>query len=612
MRNKGRKIAVLIIFVAVGIAVFQLAQKGYRNHITEIVFVAAPVALALGYLCCTAISSFVKSAKHRREEGVVKADLVAEELRDYNARLEGKVGKLKAKLSEANLKLKASAALSSSPQNELHQHIKHLNCLYGLSKLIERPRIPLSQIFEETVNLICNAHQYPDLTCARITFDGIQYETDNFKKTESSQYAQLNVHGKKAGDVEVYYLGDKTQCDEGPFIQEERDLLGAVAEHLGRIASRKQTEDKLRLFRNLIDQSNDCILVIEPKWGRFLDANGRACDSLGYTREELLCMTVKDVDERIPDDFSWAKHIEEVRSKGYIVLEGMHKRKDHGRFPVETNFNFISFGKEDYIIAVTRDITERKQAEENRAKSTNKRVESINQELKDFAYVVSHDLKAPLRGIRTLADWLSTDFADKLDENGKEQMNLLLVRVERMHSLINGVLQYSRVGRVKEEETQVNLNELITDVIDMVAAPENMTITVENELPVLGCEKTAIVQVFQNLLSNAVKYIDKPKGQIQIGCVEETDFWKFSVTDNGPGIEEKHFERIFRIFQTLSPRDELESTGIGLTVVKKILELHGGRVWVESKMGEGTTFFFTLPKSRKEVEDAEVEANIAC
>ncbi|MHC4913680.1 MAG: sensor histidine kinase, partial [Planctomycetota bacterium] len=466
--------------------------------------------------------------------------------------------------------------------------------------------------------LICNAHQYPDLTCARITFDGIHYKTDNFKKTELSQYAQLNVHGKKAGDVEVYYLGEKTQCDEGPFIQEERDLLGAVAEHLGRIASRKQTEDKLRLFRNLVDRSNDCIFVIGPKWGRFLDANGRACDSLGYAREELLCMTVKDVDERIPDDSSWAKHVEEVRSKGYIVLEGMHKRKDQGRFPVETNFNFISLGKEDYIIAVTRDITERKQAEENQArliqelKSTNQRVESINQELKDFAYVVSHDLKAPLRGIKTLADWLSTDFADKLDENGKEQMNLLLARVERMHNLIEGVLQYSRVGRVKEEEVQVDLNELIPDVIDMVAAPENITITVENELPVLDCVKTAIGQVFQNLLGNAVKYIDKPKGQIKVGCVEENDFWKFSVTDNGPGIEEKHFERIFRIFQTLSPRDELESTGIGLSVVKKIVELHGGEIWVESKMGEGTTFFFTLPRSRKEVEDAELEANIAC
>ncbi|MHC4498723.1 MAG: hypothetical protein ACYS21_06365, partial [Planctomycetota bacterium] len=276
MRNKGRKIAVLAVFIAVGIAVFQLSQKDYRNHITEIVFVAAPAALALGYLCCTAISSVVTKPKHRREEEVGKANLGAEELRGHNARLEGEIGKLKAKLSEANLKLKASVVLGLSPQHKLHQHIKHLNCLYGLSKLIERPKIPLSQIFEETVNLICNAHQYPDLTCARITFDGIHYKTDNFKKTESSQYVQLNVHGKRAGDVEVYHLGDNTQCDEGPFIQEERDLLGAVAEHLGRIAGRKQTEDKLRLFRNLTDQSNDCIFVIGPKWGRFLDANGRA------------------------------------------------------------------------------------------------------------------------------------------------------------------------------------------------------------------------------------------------------------------------------------------------------------------------------------------------
>jgi PAS domain S-box-containing protein len=357
MRNRGRKIAVLAIFIAVGIAVFRLSQKDYRNHITEIVFVVAPAALALGYLCCTAISSVVTKPKRRREGELGKANLGAAELRDYSACLEGEIGKLKAKLSEANLKLKASAALSSSPHNKLHQHIKHLNCLYGLSRLIERPKIPLTQIFEETVNLICNAHQYSDLTCARITFDGIHYKTDNFKKTESSQYAQLNVHGKKAGDVEVYYLGDNTQCDEGPFIQEERDLLGAVAEHLGRIAGRKQTEDKLKLFRNLTDRSNDCILVIEPRWGRFLDANGRACDSLGYTREELLSMTVKDVDELIPDDSLWSECVEQVRSKEHIVVEGMHKRKDHGRFPVETNFNFISFGKEDYIIAVTRDIT---------------------------------------------------------------------------------------------------------------------------------------------------------------------------------------------------------------------------------------------------------------
>jgi len=121
------------------------------------------------------------------------------------------------------------------------------------------------------------------------------------------------------------------------------------------------------------------------------------------------------------------------------------------------------------------------------------------------------------------------------------------------------------------------------------------------------------MQVFQNLLSNAVKYMDKPQGQIRIGCVEDDGFWRFSIADNGPGIDEKHFEKIFQIFQTLSPRDETESAGVGLTVVKKIVELYGGRIWVQSEIGKGTTFFFTLPKQKTGVKkDAKYEANITC
>jgi len=241
-----------------------------------------------------------------------------------------------------------------------------------------------------------------------------------------------------------------------------------------------------------------------------------------------------------------------------------------------------------------------------------KELENANKELNDFAYVVSHDLKAPLRGINTLVNWLSADYVDKLSQEGKEQMDLLINRVDRMHNLIDGILQYSRVGRVKEEKTQVNLNELVPSIIDMIAPPENITITIENELPVIECERTRIIQVFQNLLSNAIKYMDKPKGQIRICCVEEyppSAGWKFSVTDNGPGIEERYFEKIFKIFQTLSPRDEVESTGVGLTVIQKIIEMYGGKIWVESKRGEGSTFFFTLPKQEKVVRDEKLEAS---
>jgi len=201
-----------------------------------------------------------------------------------------------------------------------------------------------------------------------------------------------------------------------------------------------------------------------------------------------------------------------------------------------------------------------------------------------------------LRGVGSLAEWISTDYKDKFDENGKELLSLLASRIKRMHNLIDGILQYSRIGRVREEKVEVNIDKLVTEIIDSISPPENIEIKIENELPTVIFEKTRIGQVFQNLLSNAIKYMDKPKGKIRIGCASEDDSWKFSIADNGPGIEEKHFEKIFQIFQTLKPRDEVESTGIGLSVVNKIIQMYGGRIWLESEVGSGSTFFFTLPK----------------
>jgi len=246
----------------------------------------------------------------------------------------------------------------------------------------------------------------------------------------------------------------------------------------------------------------------------------------------------------------------------------------------------------------------RKQIEDERKRTEQKqdelikKVEHINKELKEFAYIVSHDLKAPLRGIKTLANWILADSADKLGDQANEQMNLLLERVERMYNLIEGALQYSRAGRVEGRQVQVNLNNFVPEIINMVVPPENITVTIENELPVIECEETHIMQVFQNLLSNAIKYMDKPQGWIKVGCVEQDGFWKFSVADNGPGIEEKHFVNIFKIFQALPTSPDFKGTGVGLTVAKKIVELYDGKIWVESKVGEGSTFFFTLPKQK--------------
>jgi light-regulated signal transduction histidine kinase (bacteriophytochrome) len=240
-----------------------------------------------------------------------------------------------------------------------------------------------------------------------------------------------------------------------------------------------------------------------------------------------------------------------------------------------------------------QEVTQRQQSQEKMALLA-KELESTNKELNDFAYIVSHDLKAPLRGISSLSEWLLADYADKFDHEGKELINLLIFRVHKIHNLIDAILEYSRVGRIKEESRRVNLNDVVTEVIELLQPIENIQIEIANQLPVIKFEKTRIEQVFQNLLSNAIKFIDKPQGKITIACTEKNGYWLISITDNGPGIEKQHFERIFKIFQKLTDHKNPNSTGIGLAIVKKIIEMYGGEVWVESELGVGSTFFFTL------------------
>jgi signal transduction histidine kinase len=236
--------------------------------------------------------------------------------------------------------------------------------------------------------------------------------------------------------------------------------------------------------------------------------------------------------------------------------------------------------------------------------STITQLSRTNKQLNEFAHLAAHDLKTPLRGIGTLAQWLYTDYYDKLDDNGRRQINLLVKRVKRMDNLINDILGYSTTTRDKLKERMVDLNILIRNVIDRIKPPENIKITINNTLPVLVCEEEHLWQVFINLISNAVKFSDKPQASVIIDVEDEKHFWKFSVADNGPGIEPKHFERIFRLFQILNNRDNVESEGIGLTLTKKIVELYDGKIWLTSEVGEGSTFFFTLPKQMTAVSKA--------
>jgi PAS domain S-box-containing protein len=244
---------------------------------------------------------------------------------------------------------------------------------------------------------------------------------------------------------------------------------------------------------------------------------------------------------------------------------------------------------------VLHDITARKKTEEKLAEYAG-RLEKINKELDQFAYIVSHDLKAPLRAIINLSQWLQEDLEPVITEDSRKNLEMLKNRTFRMEALITGILEYSKIGRSKVQPELVDVDDLISEVLDSLSPPSHFTVHVGN-MPSLITQRIMMYQVFSNLLSNAIKYNNKENGIVNIECHEDDTDFIFSVQDNGPGIDKEFYDKIFVIFQTLQSRDKVEGTGIGLTIVKRIIEEQGGKVWVESEVGVGTKFLFRLPKS---------------
>ncbi len=364
------------------------------------------------------------------------------------------------------------------------------------------------------------------------------------------------------------------------------------------INSRKEIEKALRLnerkYFMLFNQIPDPIFISDKETKHFLDCNKMVHKIYGYSIDELRTKTSFDL-YPAKEKQSVLENVGHKRNSPNQTFT--HITKSGRRFDVEVIVDEIEYQGRPAYLSIARDISERMLAEAKKNELLLE-LQSVNQELKEFAYVVSHDLKAPLRAIGSLSEWLLVDYGNELDEEGKELVNLLDSRVKRMHKLIEGILQYSRVGRVREEVVEVDLNDSLADIIDSLSPPENIIITVDPDLPVVYFEKTRIEQVFQNLLSNAIKYMDKDEGKITVTKAEDDDFYQFCVTDNGPGIDARHHEKIFQIFQTLNPRDEFESTGVGLTLIKKIIKMYNGQIWLESEPGEGTSFYFTVPMGK--------------
>jgi two-component system sensor kinase FixL len=360
-------------------------------------------------------------------------------------------------------------------------------------------------------------------------------------------------------------------------------------------AIKESEERKAAVLRSTLDS-----IVSMDRDGNVIEFNPAAERAFGYTRQEAIGQPLAEL--ILPPRFRDAHKAGLARytatGEAHVLgqrLELPALRKDGTEFLAELTITRSDIEGDQTFTGVLRDITQRKQQEAEREQLI-KALARSNQELDQFAYVASHDLKAPLRGIANLSQWIEEDLGETLTGDNKEQMALLRGRVHRMEALIDGILQYSRAGRTKAKPEPIDTGALVKEVIELMSPPKAIAVVVAPDMPSVRAEKIPLQQVFMNLLGNAIKHAGADSPRVTIDWDDAGPFYEFTVGDNGRGIAPQYHERIFGIFQTLEARDKVEGTGIGLSVVQKIVEAKGGRVWVESDVGKGAKFRFLWPK----------------
>jgi len=373
------------------------------------------------------------------------------------------------------------------------------------------------------------------------------------------------------------------------------------------ISERRRAEEALResegRLRAIVETAVDSIITIDER-GAITSFNPAATRMFGYQPEEVLG---KNVNLLMPEPYH-AEHdgylhnyrTTQIKKIIGIGREVIGRRKDGSQFPMELAVSETRLDERRVFTGIVRDISERKRADASLARQSEELARS-NIELERFAYVASHDLQEPMRTVRSFAQLLQRRYGEQFSGEAEEFFRFITDGVQRMQSLINDLLTYSRVSSQGSAFASADCNEIVSRVL------ENLRASIEGQrakvdvtpLPKVIGDATQLGQLFQNLLVNAIKFSGQRGPEIQVHAVENDGEWRFSVKDNGIGIAPEYFERIFIIFQRLHTIEEYAGTGIGLAICKKIVERHGGRIGVESEVGHGSTFWFTIPKREK-------------
>ena len=371
------------------------------------------------------------------------------------------------------------------------------------------------------------------------------------------------------------------------------------------ITERKKIEEEKNSLTDTLQKSVNEILTFRKDTLEIRYINNGGLKNLGYREEEIAGLTIRDI---IPDftEHSFREMVEPLikQEQEKIVFITTHKRKDGSTYPAESHLQLLKQNDREIFLAIVLDVTERMQSEaikkqlnenlENRAAE----LQASNTELQRFAYVASHDLQEPLRMVTSFLQLLNKKLDGTLDEKSKLYIDYAVDGAERMKKLIHDLLEYSRVGSMELKIADVDCNEIMKTVNSFysLALKETNAKLDSKPLPVIKGVKPQILQLFQNLVDNALKYNNSRPPEIEVGFTEEPTAYRFYVKDNGIGIDSKYFDKIFIVFQRLHNKSEYSGTGIGLSICKKIVNQHGGRIWVESEQGQGTTFYFTIPK----------------